>query len=194
MKKRVALYARVSTDGQSVENQLRELEAVAVKEGWKVVERFIDQGISGSKGREGRPAFDKLNKGIVRREFDLVAAWSVDRLGRSLQDLVTFLNELDSKHTNLYLHKQGIDTTTPAGKLLFQMLGVFAEFERSMIVERVRAGLKRAKAEGKVLGRPRVGPAVEAKVRALRQKGNGMRKIARELGIGNCTVQRIVNA
>ena len=193
MKKRVALYARVSTDGQSVENQLRELEAVAVKEGWKVVERFIDQGISGSKGREGRPAFDKLNKGIVRREFDLVAAWSVDRLGRSLQDLVTFLNELDSKHTNLYLHKQGIDTTTPAGKLLFQMLGVFAEFERSMIVERVRAGLKRAKAEGKVLGRPRVGPAVEAKVRALRQKGNGMRKIARELGIGNCTVQRIVN-
>ena len=194
MKKRVALYARVSTDGQSVEKQLRELEAVAVKEGWKVVERFIDQGISGSKGREGRPAFDKLNKGIVRREFDLVAAWSVDRLGRSLQDLVTFLNELDSKHTNLYLHKQGIDTTTPAGKLLFQMLGVFAEFERSMIVERVRAGLKRAKAEGKVLGRPRVGPAVEAKVRALRQKGNGMRKIARELGIGNCTVQRIVNA
>ena len=183
--KRVALYARVSTDGQSVDNQLRELEAVAVKEGWQVVERFIDRGISGAKGRDGRPAFDKLCKGVVRREFDVVAAWSVDRLGRSLQDLVTFLNDLHGKHTNLYLHKQGIDTTTSAGKLLFQMLGVFAEFERSMIVERVKAGLKRAKAEGKVLGRPRVGPVVEAKVKALRKEGRGMRAIARELGIGN---------
>jgi DNA invertase Pin-like site-specific DNA recombinase len=194
MNKRVALYARVSTDGQSVENQLQELEAVASKEGWEVVQRFVDKGISGSKGRDGRPAFDTLCKGIVRREFDVVAAWSVDRLGRSLQDLVAFLNELHSKHTNLYLHKQGIDTTTPGGKLLFQMLGVFAEFERSMIVERVKAGLKRAKAEGKVLGRPRVGTIVEAKVVALRKKGRGMRAIARELGIGNCTVQRIVSA
>lgn len=177
-----------------MENQLRELEAVAIKEGWEIVERYVDMVISGSKGREGRPAFDALCKGIVRREFDLVAAWSVDRLGRSLQDLVAFLNELHSKHTNLYLHKQGIDTTTPAGKLLFQMLGVFAEFERSIIVERVKAGLKRAKAEGKTLGRPRVSIGVEGKVLALRRKGNGMRKIARELGIGNCTVQWIVNA
>jgi DNA invertase Pin-like site-specific DNA recombinase len=192
--KRVALYARVSTDGQSVENQLRELEVVAVKEGWEVVERFIDRGFSGAKGREGRPAFDKLCKGIVRREFDVVAAWSVDRLGRSLQDLVVFLNDLHGKHTNLYLHKQGIDTTTSAGKLLFQMLGVFAEFERSMIVERVKAGLRRARAEGKVLGRPRVSAAIEAKVVALRKQGQGMRAIARELGIGNCTVQRIVAA
>jgi DNA invertase Pin-like site-specific DNA recombinase len=192
--KRVALYARVSTDGQSVENQLRELEAVASKDGWEIVERFVDRGISGAKGREGRPAFDKLCKGIVRREFDVVAAWSVDRLGRSLQDLVAFLNELHSNHANLYLHKQGIDTTTPGGKLLFQMLGVFAEFERSMIVERVKAGLKRARAEGRVLGRPRVGAAVEAKVVALRKQGRGMRAIARELGIGNCTVQRIVAA
>lgn len=192
--KRVALYARVSTDGQSVENQLRELEAVAIKEGWEVVESFIDKGYSGTKGRDGRPAFDKLCKGIVRREFELVAAWSVDRLGRSLQDLVTFLNELHSKHANLYLHKQGIDTTTPAGKLLFQMLGVFSEFERAMIVERVKAGLKRAKAEGKVLGRPRVSASIEAKVHMLRGNGRGMRSIASELGIGNCTVQRIVNA
>ena len=130
----------------------------------------------------------------MRREFDVVAAWSVDRLGRSLQDLLAFLNELHSKHTNLYLHMQGIDTTTPAGKLLFQMLGVFAEFERSMIVERVKAGLKRARAEGKVLGRPRVSDAVEVKVRAMRKRGRGMRAIARELRIGNCTVQRIVSA
>ena len=149
MVKRVALYARVSTDGQSVENQLSELQAVANKEGWDVVERFVDKGISGSKGRDGRPAFDALHKGIVRRQFDLVAAWSVDRLGRSLQDLIAFLSELHSKHTNLYLHRQGIDTTTPAGKLLFQMLGVFAEFERSMIVERVKAGLTERRQKGR---------------------------------------------
>lgn len=193
MAKRVALYARVSTDGQTVENQLRELEAVALKEGWEVVERFVDTGISGAKGREGRPAFDALHKGIVRREFDVVAAWSVDRLGRSLQDLVAFLNELHSKHTNLYLHKQGIDTTTPAGKLLFQMLGVFAEFERSMIVERVKAGLKRAKAQGKILGRPRIDSAVESQILHLRNTQLlGMRAIARKLHVGNCTVQRVL--
>ena len=122
MRKRVALYARVSTDGQSVENQLSELQAVASKEGWEVVERFMDKGISGSKGRDGRPAFDALCKGIVRRQFDLVAAWSVDRLGRSLQDLVCFLSELHSKQTHLYLHKQGIDTTTPAGSCSFRCL------------------------------------------------------------------------
>jgi DNA invertase Pin-like site-specific DNA recombinase len=194
MAKRVALYARVSTDGQSVDNQLRELETVALKEGWEIVERFIDRGISGAKGREERPAFDKLCKGVIRRDFELVASWSVDRLGRSLQDLVVFLNELHSKHVNLYLHKQGIDTTTPAGKLLFQMLGVFSEFERSMIVERVRAGLKRARAEGKVLGRPRVGVDVERKVRALRKEGHGIIAIAKQLGLGNGTVQRIVTS
>ena len=194
MAKRVAIYARVSTDGQSVANQLQDLEAVARKEGWEVVERFVDHGISGAKGREGRPAFDRLCKGVVRREFDLVAAWSVDRLGRSLQHLVTFLNELHEKKTDLYLHKQGIDTTTAAGKMLYQMLGVFSEFERSMIVERVKAGLKRAKAEGKVFGRPRVGPAVEAKVLNLRKAGVGLRAIGRQVGIGNSAIQRIISA
>lgn len=192
---KVALYARVSTDGQTVENQLQDLEAVAKREGWEVVERFIDKGISGAKGREGRPAFDRLCKGVVRSEFDLVASWSVDRLGRSLQDLVSFLNELQSKRVNLYLHKQGLDTSTPAGKMLFQMLGVFAEFERSMIVERVKAGLKRAKAEGKVLGRPRIDPAVEAQIVHLRDTQRlGMRAIARKLHVGNCTVQRVLQA
>jgi DNA invertase Pin-like site-specific DNA recombinase len=194
MAKRVAFYARVSTDGQSVENQLRELEAVAAKEGWEVVHRFVDHGISGSKGRAERPQFDRLCKGVVRHDFDLVAAWSVDRLGRSLQDLIGFLTDLHDKKTGLYLHRQGLDTSTSAGRAMFQMLGVFAEFERSMIVERVKAGLKRARAEGKVLGRPRVGPAVEAKVKALRKQGRGMQAIARELGIGNCTVARIVGA
>lgn len=115
----MALYARVSTDGQSVENQLRELETVAVKEGWEIVERFVDKGISGAKGREGRPAFDKLCKGIVRREFEIVAAWSVDRLGRSLQDLVVFLNELHSEHAR-YGMRAGQPNPRFLGAKLFQ--------------------------------------------------------------------------
>jgi DNA invertase Pin-like site-specific DNA recombinase len=133
-----------------------------------------------------------LMDGIVRREFDLVAAWSVDRLGRSLQDLIGFLGELHAKGVELYLHQQGIDTTTPAGKAMFQMMGVFAEFERAMIQERVKAGLARAVASGKKLGRPRVAPAVEAAVRAARKDGKGILRIARELGIGSSAVQRIV--
>jgi DNA invertase Pin-like site-specific DNA recombinase len=192
--KRVALYARVSTDGQTVENQLRELRAVAKRHGWEIVEEYSDRGISGTKGKEQRPAFKAVCQAVARKEVELVAAWSVDRLSRSLLDLVNFLGELHAKHVDLYLHQQGLDTGTPAGKAMFRMMGVFAEFEREMIVERVKAGLKRAKAEGKVLGRPRVSTDVEAKVIALRGKGEGMRKIARTLGIGNCTVQRIVNA
>ena len=150
--KRVAIYVRVSTDGQSVENQKRELEAIAQRHEWDVVGVFSDPGVSGTKER--RPAFDRLLLGVARKDFDVVAAWSVDRLGRSLQHLLGFLEELKAKGVDLYLHQQGLDTRTPAGKALFQMLGVFAEFERAMIVERVHAGLRRAKAQGKTLPMP----------------------------------------
>jgi DNA invertase Pin-like site-specific DNA recombinase len=119
-------------------------------------------------------------------------SWSVDRLGRSLQHLVTFLGEIHAKGVDLYLHQQGVDTSTPAGKALFQMCGVFAEFERSMIQERVKAGLARARAQGKKLGRPRVAASIERKVRTHRTKGMGIKAIARKLGIGTGTVQRIV--
>jgi DNA invertase Pin-like site-specific DNA recombinase len=131
-------------------------------------------------------------KAVARREIDLVAAWSVDRLGRSLQDLLGFLGELHAKNVDLYLHQQGLDTSTPAGKALFQMMGVFAEFERAMIRERVRAGLERAKAQGKKLGRRRNDdPKREAEVRRLRAKGVGMGKVARTLGVGVSYVQRL---
>ena len=150
---RVAIYSRVSTDHQTTENQERELHAIADRMGWTVVKVYQDQGVSGAKSRENRPAFDALCKDASRRQFDLIAAWSVDRLGRSLQDLVGFLTEVHALGINLFLHQQGIDTTTPAGKALFQMMGVFAEFERAMIQERVRAGLERARAQGKRLGR-----------------------------------------
>src|SRR5579871_316560 len=128
MTRRVALYLRVSTIGQTVENQRRELSEVAIRHGWEVVKVFEDAGVSGAKGRDKRPGLDALLKGVARREFDMVAAWSVDRLGRSLPDLVGFLGELQAKRVDLYLHQQGLDTSTPAGMALFQTLGVFAQF------------------------------------------------------------------
>jgi DNA invertase Pin-like site-specific DNA recombinase len=192
--KRVALYMRVSTDGQTTENQRRELVDVAERHGWQIVETFTDEGISGAKGRDQRPSFDALCKGIARRDFDMVAAWSVDRLGRSLQDLVSFLGELNGKHVDLYLHQQGLDTSTPAGRAMFQMLGVFAEFERAMIRERVNAGLARARAQGKRLGRPPVAPMVADRVRRASAAGLSVRKIAARFDLGLATVQRIVTA
>jgi DNA invertase Pin-like site-specific DNA recombinase len=190
--RQAALYLRVSTQDQTTANQERELREVAARMGCEIVKVYKDHGISGTKGRDGRPQFDAMCRDAARRRFDVVMAWSVDRLGRSLQDLVAFLSEIHALDIDLYLHQQGIDTTTPAGKAMFQMMGVFAEFERSMIQERVRAGLARARDEGKVLGRPKIDAKTEAAVRAALAKGNaGMIKIARTLGVGTGTVQRI---
>ncbi len=191
--KRAALYARVSTDGQTVKNQLRELQAVAERHGWEIVATYTDEGISGAKGRSQRPALDELCKAVNRKEFDIVAVWSVDRLGRSLQDLVGILGELHSKGIHLYLLQQGIDTTTPSGKAMFQMMGVFAEFERAMIQERVKAGLERAKAQGTKLGRPTIGNVKRKRILELRAKGWGIRKIASELRTGVGTVSKLVS-
>jgi len=189
--KRAAIYVRVSTDGQTTENQQRELQAVAERHGWQVVGVFKDHGISGKNGREKRPGFDKLLQGITRKDFDLVAAWSVDRLGRSLTHLLDFLGELKAKGIDLYLHQQGLDTSTPAGRALFQMLGVFAEFERAMIVERIKSGLRRAKAQGKTLGRARIPQQLERRIRAELVKGHGIRSTAHKFKVGTGTVQRV---
>jgi DNA invertase Pin-like site-specific DNA recombinase len=188
--RRAALYLRVSTTGQTTENQQLELQQVAGRIGVEIIEVYCDHGISGSKGRDKRPGFDRLCKDAAQRRFDLIMAWSVDRLGRSLQDLIGFLAEIHSLRVDLYLHQQGLDTATPSGKAMFQMLGVFAEFERAMIQERVRAGLARARANGKVLGRPRIGQETEDAIRhAL--KANGVRKVAAMVWVGVGTVQGI---
>ena len=193
---RAALYARVSTDRQSTENQLIELRQTAERLGWEVVGEFVDSGISGAKGRKDRPQLDAMLKGVSRRDFDVVASWSVDRLGRSLIDLVSMLQELHSTGVDLYLHQQGINTTTPAGRALFGMMGVFAEFERGMIQERVRAGMARAKTKGtksgNAIGRPTVSAATEDQIRALRAQGLGMIKIALHAGCGVSVVQRVL--
>jgi DNA invertase Pin-like site-specific DNA recombinase len=191
--KRAALYVRVSTDAQTVENQIRELRQVAARRGWDVVEVYSDAGISGAKGRSGRPGLDTMLKDASRRKFDVVMAWAIDRLGRSLSDLLDTIQHLEACRVDLYLDQQAIDTTTPMGKLVFQLTGAFAEFERTMIRQRVKAGLKRAVAQGVKLGRPKLDSATERKVRMQLGKGVGILKVAKSLGIGTGTVQRIAN-
>jgi DNA invertase Pin-like site-specific DNA recombinase len=192
--RKVALYVRVSTKDQDTENQRRELIEVAERAGWTVVDVYADEGISGAKGRDKRPAFDAMLKAVTRREVDMVAAWSVDRLGRSLQNLVETLSALRAAGADLYLHKQALDTTTPAGRAMFGMLGVFAEFEREIIVERVRAGMATAKAKGKTVGRPKASEETLQRIRELRAQGMGMLKVAREVGCGVSLIQRMESA
>jgi DNA invertase Pin-like site-specific DNA recombinase len=191
MTKRAAMYVRVSTDKQTVENQLRELRQIAERRGWEVVEEYHDAGISGAKGRNDRPGLDRMLKDAQRRRFDVVMAWAIDRLGRSLIDLLRTIQTLEACGVDLYLDQQAIDTTTPVGKLMFQVTGAFAEFERSMIRQRVHAGLKRAVEAGKRLGRPRIDPALEKRIQNQLRAGKGMLSIAKDVGVGSGTVQRI---
>jgi DNA invertase Pin-like site-specific DNA recombinase len=192
--KRIAIYLRVSTSKQDTDNQRRELEAVAERSGWHVVKVYEDTSISGAKGRAQRPGLDAMLKAVNAREFDLVAAWSVDRLGRSLTDLLGILQSLHDKGVDLFLHQQGLDSSTTAGNAMFQMLDVFAEFERGIIRERVNAGLARAKEKGIKLGRRKVEPSVEERIHALRKAGMGILKIGRTLGVGTSVVQRVISA
>ena len=188
MTKRVALYLRVSTDSQTVENQRLELMSVAERLGWTIVAELADEGISGAKGRDQRPAFDQLMLMVTRKEIDLIGCWSVDRLGRSLQHLIGFLGEINERGVDLYLHNQGLDTSTSAGRAMFSMLGVFAEFERSILRERIMAGLRRST---KKAGRPPLDPEKVARVRRELDRGTSINATARKLKVGVGTVHRI---
>lgn len=189
--KRAALYVRVSQETQQVENQLLVLNEVAQRSGWTIVQTFADEGISGAKGRDARPGYDAILRAVSRRELDIVAAWSVDRLGRSLSDLVAFLSDIQAKGVDLYLHQQGVDTSTPSGRMMFQLLGIFAEFERSIIVSRVIAGQARAKAKGVRIGRPPIPPIRLQKVEQGLRAGRSIRAVAAATGISTATVQRV---
>ena len=185
----VAIYARVSTDEQTNQNQEFELKKVAKRMGWTVTAVYAAT-ISGAKSK--RPELDKLLKSAMRKEIDVIMAWSVDRLGRSLQHLVTLLADIQSKEVDLYLHQQGIDTTVPSGKMMYQMCGVFAEFERSMVRERVMAGLERARAQGKRLGRPPVPPILINKMKRMREEGMTLTAIAKKVGVSVGKVHQCV--
>ena len=196
MQKRAAIYVRVSTDRQTVENQTAKLTEIAQARGWQIVATFNDAGISGAKGRNDRPGLDAMLKEAQRGAFDVVMAWSIDRVGRSLIDLLGTIQHLEACKVDLYLDQQALDTTTPTGRLMFQVTGAFAEFERSMIRERVHAGLKRARAAGKVLGRRPVEDSPEGarkanRARKLLDKGTGINAVARAVGLSNGTVARL---
>ena len=187
--KKVAIYVRVSVDRtQTVENQLRELQEVAQRQGWVIAAIFSDEGISGSKGRDKRPGYDALLKGVARRDFDMVMAWSVDRLGRSLPHLLTFLGDIQAKGVDLYLHQQGLDTSTPSGRAMFGMLGVFSEFERAIIRDRIMSGLRRS---SKKSGRKPMAEQRLIDIRRSLNDGNGIRATARLHKASPMTVTKI---
>src|ERR1035437_2806874 len=194
--KKCAIYSRVSTDSQTTENQTLELRAYAARMDYQIVAEISDNGISGSKGKKDRPGYARLCEMICRKEIEIVLAWSVDRISRSMTDLLSFLADLKAKNVDLFLHQQNLDTTTYAGKAMFQLLGVFAELESAILKERIHAGLNRARAEGTKLGRPSVAntPQVIASVKLLRQNGHSIHKIARDLKIGVGTCQKILRA
>lgn len=167
------------------------LTQVAERSGWTIVQTFQDAGVSGGKGRDQRPGLDGLLKAVARKEVDIVCAWSVDRLGRSLPDLITFLGELQAHGCDLFLHQQALDTSTPSGRMMFAMLGVFAEFERALIRARVMSGLERARAKGVRIGRPPVAPIRLKKIEEGLRAGLSIRVVAKATGVSSATVQRV---
>jgi DNA invertase Pin-like site-specific DNA recombinase len=188
---RAAIYLRVSRDDQTTENQRLVLERVAGHRGWLIVQTYEDQGISGAKGRDQRPAFDQVLKDAVRRRYDILMCWSIDRLGRSVLHVANALAELDAAGVRLYCDREGIDSSTPMGRAMIQMASVFGEQERSMLRSRVLAGLDRVRQQGKKLGRPKVAPKVEDAIRSHLKSGNGILKVASLVGVGSGTVQRV---
>ncbi len=186
-RKRVALYLRVSSGEQTTENQRQALEAWAGHRGHTIVEVYEDAGISGANGRDKRPAFDRMLKDATRGRFDVVAAWSVCRLGRSLPHLVATLGDLRAAGVDLYLDQQALDTSTPSGEALFGMSAVFAQFERRMLQARVHAGLERARKQGKRLGRPSLPTRTRAVLRSALLSGASVRDAAKRAKVGRGT-------
>lgn len=191
-QKRAVIYARVSTDKQTTENQIRELAEVCQRKGWKLGKIYQDVA-SGSKSREERPELDSMLKDAARASFDVVMIWSPDRLARSQLELLRSLSTLHENGRDLFIYSAAIDTTTPSGKALFSMLGVFAEFEREMIQSRVKAGLDRAKAAGKKLGRPSLSLEKAEEVRKYRQSGLTYDSIAKLTGVSTSQISRVLS-
>ena len=193
MSKRVAIYARVSTSLQSPQNQIDALTELANRQGYTIIKIYSDNGFSGTKSTADRPALNDLMADARKKSFDMVLVWSLDRLGRSLKHCLELLQELQELKVDLFFQQQGMDTSTSSGKLMFSMIGAFAEFERNLIRERVLAGQMRAKANGVKIGRPsKMNDGMRSAVKLLREKGMGIKQIARELQIGVGTVYSVM--
>jgi DNA invertase Pin-like site-specific DNA recombinase len=191
---KVAIYTRVSTEDQTCLNQTLELRAEAERRGWVVVKEYTDHGVSGAKDRTARPGLDEMLKGVLAGKFKVVMCWSVDRLARSLMNLLHMMADFDAAGVDLYLHQQAIDTTSAGGRAMFQMIGVFAEFERSLIRDRVKAGMARAMSQGRMPGPKGIeisDPARYQMVRDMLVRGVAPWRVHRETGTGHSTVLRI---
>jgi DNA invertase Pin-like site-specific DNA recombinase len=189
--KRVAIYLRVSTASQTVENQRLELEAYCQRQGWSISQVYEDAGVSGSK--YDRPALQKMLADANKGKFNVLMVWSIDRLARSTSDLLHILQQIKANGVDFVSTTQNLDTSSPMGKMVFTFLGAIAEFERQTIVERVRSGIQRAKAEGVRIGRPRVAVDVRKAIE-LRNQGQGYKQIAKNLGLPRTTVYRVLSA
>lgn len=193
MSKRVCIYVRVSTVKQTVENQIQVLREYSDRCGYQITQIYSDNGISGSKGRKDRPGLDQMMRDGVQRRFEMVLVWSVDRLGRSVSDLVEIMKELNELKIDLYFNQQSLDTTTSSGRMVFGIFASIAEMERNLISERVIAGLERAVSQGKKLGRPtKMNDGMKNAVRLLREKGMGIKQISKQLEIGVGTVYSVL--
>jgi len=187
-KKIIAIYARVSTDKQKVDMQLKELREFAKRSKYKIHKEYIDKGYTGANTK--RPAFNEMMADAKQRKFDILLVWKLDRLSRSLKDLINTLDDLGHSGVDFISYDNKLDTSSPTGKLVFQIVGAVAEFEKDIIKERVRAGLNNAKKKGKTLGRPATAPMTIKKIRELKEKGLSNYKIAKKLNIGEATVRR----
>ncbi|MDC0989031.1 recombinase family protein [Rhodospirillales bacterium] len=193
MTKRVVIYARVSTLDQTVDNQLIELRDHCSKMGWEVIKEYKDEGLSGTLSREKRPSFNEMIKDGYRRKFELVVCWDISRIGRSMKELIMFLSDMKDRDIGICSVRQGFDTSTSMGEVMFQFVGILSSWEREMIRERTLAGLDRAKKEGKTLGRKTViDDDKVSHIRKLRSIGRSLRDIASEVGVSKGTVSNVL--
>jgi len=188
---RVALYARVSTTDQSTDSQLLDLRRYVRERGWDVYKEYVDEGISGTK--DSRPALNELMNAAKKRRFDVVLVWRFDRFARSTKHLILALEEFKNLGIDFVSYQENIDTSSPLGSAIFTIISAVAQLERDIIAERVKAGLRRAKENGKKLGRPRASVDTE-KIHRLRSKGLSLRAIAKETGVSRTTVSDVLSS
>ena len=193
MVRKVAIYTRVSTLDQTIDNQLIELRDHCSKMGWEIVKEYADEGLSGALSREKRPALNSMIKDAYRKRFDLVVCWDISRIGRSMKELVLFLSDMKDRGVGICSVRQGFDTSTSMGEMMFEFVGILSSWEREMIRERTLAGLERAKSEGKTLGRKKVvDREMSAKIIELRTAKKSIRDIASEVGVSRGTVSNVL--